>query len=110
MMPLADNGPGASERVVPRKEIRAAQFFESCLRAPAHAVINIKNVRQESLKPQTKRRSIPLATRSRKNEAPIALCLHRLFNRNSDSNRCADHRIVAHADQAHHFHVRGHGG
>jgi len=44
----------------------------------------------------------------RKNGAPITLRLHRLLDSDRDSNRCADHRIVAHADQAHHLHMRGH--
>ena len=32
-------------------------------------------------------------------------CLRRFFDGNRKGNGCADHRIVAHADQAHHFHM-----
>jgi hypothetical protein len=46
----------------------------------------------------------------RKDEARITLRFHRLFNCDRDSNRCADHGVVSHADQAHHLDVRGHRG
>ena len=35
---------------------------------------------------------------------------HCLFRRGGDGNGSADHRVVAHADQAHHLDVRRHGG
>ena len=34
----------------------------------------------------------------------------RLLYGNGNRNGSADHRVVAHADQSHHFHVRGNGG
>ena len=34
----------------------------------------------------------------------------RLLHRNGNRNRCADHGVVAHSDEAHHFNVRGNGG
>jgi hypothetical protein len=54
-----------------------------------------------------------LVQRSReavKNRPEQQLRLHRLFHSNRDRDRCADHWVVAHADQAHHLHVRRHGG
>ena len=38
------------------------------------------------------------------------LRLHSLFNSNCASNCSTNHRVVAHADKAHHFNVGGHGG
>lgn len=38
------------------------------------------------------------------------LLLHRLFHGHRHSDGCANHGIIAHADQAHHFHVGGNGG
>ena len=38
------------------------------------------------------------------------LLFERLFDRDGDSDGCADHGVVAHAEEAHHLNVRGHGG
>lgn len=34
----------------------------------------------------------------------------RLLYRNGNRNRCADHGVVAHSDEAHHLYVSGNGG
>ena len=40
------------------------------------------------------------------------LCLfaHRLLHRDGNRNGCADHGVIAHADETHHLDVRGDGG
>ncbi len=40
----------------------------------------------------------------------FSLLLQALRNSDGDRDGGADHRVVAHAQEAHHFHVRGHGG
>ena len=38
------------------------------------------------------------------------LLRQRLFQCHGHGHGCADHGVVAHAQEAHHLHVRGHGG
>jgi len=42
--------------------------------------------------------------------APKASLFEAFFHRDGDGHGSADHRVVAHADQAHHLYVRRHGG